>query len=177
VYSQDGLTRDTEIETGSDNLLFAQNALGWLTPLAKPAGCTEGQVTILLWEGTFVQAGQMRLVRDFITRRGWTLKVTGPDTLAAELRCAGVLWYLSDWQPPADFATRHVPLIANFVRAGGGLLVGGLGWSYAQQGGPQGGDATTPYAADELGKPFGFRFTTDAFDSDRNKPITLLRGQ
>ena len=57
-----------------------------------------------------------------------------------------MLWYLSDWEPPAEFAEWHVPLIEDFVQGGGGLLVGGLGWSYAQQGGPSGTASTAPYA-------------------------------
>ena len=59
----------------------------------------------------------------------------------------------------------------------GGLLVGGLGWSYDQQGGPDGGWATAPYAADQLGAPFGFSFTTDAFGFDLTRPIVLQPGQ
>ena len=76
----------------------------------------------------------------------------------------------------SSFAERQVPLIEQFVQDGGGLLVGGLGWSYDQQGGADRGWATEPYAADELGAPFGFAFTTDAFDFDENKPIKLLSG-
>jgi hypothetical protein len=176
VYAQDSLTLDAEISDGSDNLLFAQNALAWLTPLEANDGCKQ-QVTILMWEGTFAKAAQMQRVRDFIARRGWVLRTTGPETLEADLHCAGVLWYLSDWAPPGEFADLLVPLIEDFVSNGGGLLVGGLGWSYAQQGGPQGTAATTPYAADLLGQPFGFAFTRDAFESPGDTPITLQSGQ
>jgi hypothetical protein len=70
-----------------------------------------------------------------------------------------------------------VPLIDAFVRSGGGLLVGGLGWSHEQQSGPDRGPATGPYAANELGKPFGFVYTGDAFQIEGDKPITLLPGQ
>ena len=84
-----------------------------------------------------------------------------------------MLWYLSDWQPPPEFADVDVPLIEEFVQRGGGLLVGGLGWSYAQQGGPYGTASTAPYAGDLLGKPFGFAFTRDAFVSPGDTPITL----
>ncbi|MCC7240581.1 MAG: caspase family protein [Acidobacteria bacterium] len=177
VYAHDGLTQDSEITPGSDNLGFAENALRWLTPLTEEEGCTEEKTSIVLWEGTYVRAGQLEQVRNFIVRRGWTLQVTSPETLEADLRCSEVLWYLSDWNPPPDFATRHVPAIEAFVRAGGGLLVGGLGWSFEQQSGPGGTAATTPYAADELGEPFGFTFTGDAFTSDPGKPITLMPGK
>jgi hypothetical protein len=169
VYAHDGLTKDDEITPGSDNLLFAENALRWLAPTRARAGCPDS-VTILLWQGTYARANHLVEVGDFIRRRSWRFVVAKPETLEADLRCAGILWYLSDWHPPADFASRQVPLIERFVREGGGLLVGGLGWSYAQQGPRQ------PYAANELGKPFGFAFTADAFVGDRSKPIRLLTG-
>jgi hypothetical protein len=104
------------------------------------------------------------------------LKKTSPDTLEADLECAAVLWYLSDWEPPKGFADFEVPMIEDFVWSGGGLLVGGLGWSYADQGGPGRTAATAPYAADLLGKPFGFAFTRDAFVSPGDTPITLQSG-
>ena len=98
--------------------------------------------------------------------------------LPLALRCAAVLWYASDWFPPSDFAAVHVPVIERFVRDGGGLLVGGLGWSYQDQGLdvlelPPGSELP-PYAADELGKPFGFTFTLDAFTGSADQPIPLL---
>jgi hypothetical protein len=176
VYAQDALTRDEEITDGSDNLLFAQNALAWLTPLERKPGCAD-KTTILAWEGTFAKVAQMQRVRDFIERRGWVLKMARPEDLETDLECAAVLWYLSDWEPPAEFAEWHVPLIEHFVQGGGGLLVGGLGWSYAQQGGPSGTASTAPYAGDLLGRPFGFAFTRDAFEPPGDTPITLQSGR
>ena len=168
VYAQDGLTRDDEISgLGADNLVFAENALRWLDDAGAEEGCP-ATTTIAFWEGTFLREFQMTSVRQFIDRRGWTFVVVTPDSLAADLRCASVLWYASDWEPPPDFAARHVPVIERFVNEGGGLLVGGLGWSYADQG------PDTPYAADELGRPFGFKFTLDAFQANGQQPIPLL---
>jgi hypothetical protein len=174
VYAHDGLLLDRELTPGSDNLQFAENALRWLTP---PQQSCPGGITILLWQGTYARVDSLEQVNSFIKRRGWTLHVTSDETLEDDLRCAQVLWYLSDWDPPQNFASQQVPLIKGFVQGGGGLLVGGLGWSYAQQGGPQGTAALDPYAANELGAPFGFAFTTDAFQFDRNEPIELLSGQ
>jgi hypothetical protein len=168
VYAHDGLTRDNEIEgEGGDNLAFAENALRWLDRSAPPVGCGD-VTTIVFWEGSFLRAGQITGVRRFIDRRGWRFVVTTPASLDRDLRCASVLWYASDWSPPSDFATRHVPMIERFVREGGGLLVGGLGWSYAQEG------HDAPYAADELGVPFGFAFSLNAFEANPRRPIRLL---
>jgi hypothetical protein len=159
VYAQDGLTLDEEVTDDSDNLLFVQNALAWLTPLELKGGCAN-EITILAWDGTFATLAGMERVREFIDRRGWVLQMARPETLETDLACAEVLWHLSDWEPPAEFADWHVGLIEDFVQSGGGLLVGGLGWSYAQQGGPG-----------------GFAFTRDAFQSDGSSVITLAPGQ
>jgi hypothetical protein len=168
VYGHDGLTRDDEIRgAGADNLTFAENALRWLDGSAISEGCGEG-TTIVFWPGTFLRPGQITGVRRFIDRRGWRFVVTSPAALERDLECASVLWYASDWDPPTDFATRHVPLVERFVGEGGGLLVGGLGWSYAQQG------PDAPYAADLLGQPFGFKFSLNAFEASPKQPIRLL---
>ena len=168
VYAHDGLTRDDEItRRGADNLTFAENALRWLDGAGTPEGCPAATI-IAFWPGTFLQPSQISQVRRFIDRRGWRFVVTGPATLARDLECASVLWYASDWDPPADFATTHVPLVEGFVHEGGGLLVGGLGWSYAEQG-PGG-----PYAANLLGAPFGVRFSLNAFEASPARPIRLL---
>jgi hypothetical protein len=169
VYAQDGLTSDREITDGSDNLLFAENAMRWLAPSTSPTGkCPNGSNTILFWPGTYANANGFAAVSQVIQHRGWNLAIAKPETFEQDLRCAGVLWYLSDWYPPADFAGKDVPLIERFVKEGGGLLVGGLGWSYAEQG------PSAPYAANQLGKPFGFAFTADVVELDRKDPIQLL---
>jgi hypothetical protein len=109
VYAQDGLTRDDEIRgLGADNLVFVENALRWLDASGAPEGCPP-VTTIAFWEGTLVRTRQIQSVRRFIDRRGWTFIVTGAETLETDLTCASAMWYASDWEPPADFATRHVP--------------------------------------------------------------------
>jgi hypothetical protein len=172
VYAQDALTKDEEITPESDNLAFAENALRWLTPTEpKAADCpAPGQTTLVLWPGTFSVPTNMQGLTELIHKRGWELKLTSPGTLATDLECAQLLWYLSDWDAPDDFATRHVPQIVAFVERGGGLLVGGLGWSYAQQ-----VKTGKPYAANLLGEPFGFAFTNDAFQATSKDPISLLQ--
>ena len=119
VYAQDGLTLDEEITDDSDNLLFVQNALAWLTPLELKTGCAK-ENTILAWDGTFATLAGMERVREFIERRGWVLQMARPETLETDLACAEVLWHLSDWEPPAEFADWHVGLIEDFVRAAAG---------------------------------------------------------
>ncbi|MEP7266234.1 MAG: hypothetical protein ABI844_01315, partial [Saprospiraceae bacterium] len=170
AYAHDGLTRDVEISYDSDNLLFAQNALAWLTPRNYKENCPQ-ETMILVWNGTFTHINAMQKVQHFIESRGWKLKVTTSETLEQDLTCGSVFWYLSDWYPPADFSTTLVPKIVKFVQQGGGLLLGGLGWSYTNQ--YQGSD--TIYSGNSLGKPFGLLFTSDYFQPDRSVPIKLLQ--
>jgi hypothetical protein len=127
----------------------------------------------LLWQGSFVGAGTLSNALAFIDHRGWRLKVADPETLEVDLRCATVLWYLSDWRPPENFAANHVPLIEQFVKRGGGLLVGGLGWSFRLYG-ERFHARPGAYGANELGMPFGFAFTLDSFRADPNQPLPLL---
>jgi len=172
AYAHDGVLNDAEIKPEGDNLRFGENALRWLVPAAVPSGCPD-QTIVLFWPGTYLPANSVRGMRALIQRRGWSFvesRPGAPDALRAELRCAAVLWYASDWNPPPGFEAVHVPLIAEFVRSGGGLLVGGLGWSQAQY---RPGER---YAANALGRPFGFQFTLEYFDSDARKPIPLDPG-
>ena len=177
VYAQDALTLDDEITEDSDNLLFAQNALAWLTPLDFESGCPE-KVTILAWEGTFAKTARMQQVREFIERRGWVLKATGPDALEdrPEVRRGAVV--------PERLATAAGVRRRGTSRssrsscsAAAGSWSAGSAGRTRKQGGPDGTAATAPYAADLLGKPFGFAFTRDAFESPGDTPITLQSGQ
>ena len=120
----------------------------------------------------------MQRVREFIERRGWVLKTAQPDTLEADLECAAVLWYLSDWEPPAEFADVARPAHRGLraAAAAGSWSAGSAGRTRSRAG-RTGTAATAPYAADVLGKPFGFAFTRDAFESPGDTPITLQSGQ
>jgi hypothetical protein len=169
IYAHDGLTRDEEITPDSDNIVFADNALRWLIPSAEPRPGCPAKTTIVLSQGSHVRMPQLQAVSHLIAQRGWELKVTSAQTLAADLPCAAVLWYLSDWGAPDDFAEKQAPLIEDFVNQGGGLLVGGLGWSYAMY------VPGRPYAVNQLGERFGFAFTTDSFVFDPKKLIRLLQ--
>jgi energy-coupling factor transporter ATP-binding protein EcfA2 len=178
VYAHDGLTNDEEATLGGDNLLFAENALRWLGTTKASVGadarasCPAGPPRVLLWEGTYTPLQRMTQIAASMARRGWVLEpVTQRDSASvqASLRCAAVLWYLSDWYPAQQFGSQIPPLIKQFVRDGGGLLVGGLGWSYWEN-----IRGAAPYPADVLGKEFGFAFTRDAFEAPRGRLIGLL---
>lgn len=171
AYAQDRLTMDKEISDDSDNLTFVLNALAWLTSRDGVKENCGKETTILVWEGTFIKLRDMTDVQYYVESRGWKIKLTNANTLEQDLRCASVLWYLSDWAPPSNFASTLVPIIVQFVKNGGGLLMGGLGWSYAGQ--YKGTD--TIYSGAILGKPFGISFTLDYFTPDRTVPIKLLQ--
>jgi len=173
VYAHDGLTSDTAVRQAardngaSDNLVFAENAVRWLIPTTFPAGCPPDEVRIVLWPGYVHPAWNRDLMTSF-QRRRWSLVDTDRTNLERDLQCAGVLWFGNDWDPPKDFEAKHIPAIERFVQRGGGLLVAGLGWSWA------GNDSGVPYPGNQLGEPFGFRFTRDIFYTSPTSPLPLL---
>lgn len=177
VYAHDGLTLDDELRYDGDNLQFAENALRWLGAAGgglaaqRQGECPAGPPHVGVWSGTYATLARMTLVEESVRRRGWTMSALDKTRLRDELRCVDVLWYLSDWIAPEGFAERDVPIIAQFVRDGGGLLVGALGWSYWQF---DDRHPPLPYPADDLGKVFGFSLTRDAFDAPNGKLIRLL---
>jgi hypothetical protein len=171
VYAHDAVTKDSELHPQmGDNLLVAQNAIRWLVPTAqeRSAECPAG-VHIVLWEGAVATNSNTTLLRSF-ARLGWTLTVADKTNLAGSLQCASVFWFGNDGETPSEFATIDVPLIVEFVRNGGGLLVAGLGWAWA------GHNSTPPkpYSGDMLGQPFGFRFTRDVYYPGQTQLLPLL---
>jgi Caspase domain len=172
VYAHDAVTKDSELHSEmGDNLLVAQNALRWLAPTVRRSPECLGGVHIVLWEGA-VEAGSNTALLQSFARLGWPLTIANKKSLAGSLHCADVFWFGNDGETPNDFATIDVPLIVEFVRNGGGLLVAGLGWSWA------GHNATPPkpYSGDILGQPFGFRFTRDVYYPSPTQLLPLLSG-
>jgi hypothetical protein len=171
AYAHDGLSADNLIAASSDNLTFIDNAIRWLIPLKRREGCPDS-TKIVLWAGYVNPGDHKKAVTVFSRRQDWSLVMTNGDGLEATLACASVLWFGNPWQVPRDFAAKHVPLIADYVRRGGGLLVAGLGWSYnAFAPKPR-----EPYPGDVLGASFGLRFTLSSFPSASNRLIQLKPG-
>lgn len=170
VYAHDAVTKDSELHPDmGDNLLVAQNAVRWLAPTIQRSPECLGKVHIVLWEGAVDTNSNTTLLRS-LARMGWTLSIANKKSLAGSLHCAGVFWFGNDGETPGDFATIDVPLIVEFVRNGGGLLVAGLGWAWA------GNDSTPPqpYSGNILGQPFGFRFTRDVYFPDTTQVLPLM---
>jgi hypothetical protein len=176
AYAQDSLGKDVELVRSSESVTFIDNAVRWLyrPNNAVLDECPGDTWTVLLWEGTFAKLKDFNGVRQSGDKHGWTLRPTSHATLTEDLKCASVLWYISDWEPPRDFASQDVPIIETFVRNGGGLLVGGLGWSFWEKGPWSGPDLLERpgegYAANVLGERFGFAFTHDKFEPKPTNP-------
>ena len=99
----------------------------------------------------------MQQVREFIERRGWVLKMARPETLEADLECAAVLWYLSDWNRRRSSPSGTSRSSKTSCRAAAGSWSAGWAGRTREQGGPAGKASTAPYAADLLGKPLASR--------------------
>ena len=88
VYAQDGLTLDEEITDDSDNLLFAQNALAWLTPLElKSEGCSK-EITILAW------------MVPLPSSRGWSACASSSNVVDGCFRWPGPTPWKPTWPAP-----------------------------------------------------------------------------
>ena len=103
-----------------------------------------------------------------LTRRGWEYRRLDPGRgLADQLKCVDALVWGNAWQ----VSDQQLIDVVNYVSRGGGLLLGGLGWSWQQLG--PGASASRPlaldaYPANRLGAAFGFAFTADQFASGAN---------
>ena len=176
VYAQDGLTLDDEITDGSDNLLFAQNALAWLTPLEAEVRVPEADDDPGV--GGHLRQGRAHAAGARVHRTPRLGPEDGqPDTFETDLECAAVLWYLSDWEPPPEFADWMCRLIEDFVWSGGGLLVGGLGLVVRAAGRPGRGGRDRPVRRRRARQAVRFRVHARRVRVRAgNTPITLQPG-
>jgi hypothetical protein len=144
----------------ADNLTFVDNALRWaMRP--TPADCPAGKITIAIYEG-WVKADETTEIAGMAKQRGWTYSAIVPTAdaghLSSQLHCVNALIWGNPWTGGPD---AQLAAVVTYVRNGGGLLLGGLGWSWAQY------NNKTPfedYPAGRLAAAFGFGFTNDAFE-------------
>ena len=136
------------------------NALRWV--LGSTAATCKG-VTIAIypyWETT----GNTREVASLLRSRQRAYKQLDPTRdLAPQLRCVNALIWGNPWQ----IVDQQLRDVVTYVRGGGGLLLGGLGWSWqrddpARYPYPPGRSLAT-YPANRLAAAFGFAFSPTSF--------------
>ena len=137
----------------ADNLTFVDNALRWVH---NTASCNSGTVQVAIFEG-FQTRQNTSEIADLLTTRDWSYQPLDPtQPLSPQLECASALVWGNPWDEVSDEQLRDV---VEYVRNGGGLLLGGLGWSWRDFS----GSAMADYPSSRLAAVFGFGFTTDAF--------------
>lgn len=176
-YAHDGLIRDAAFRNcalrddfaqcaqtitttqSADNLTFVDNALRW-SMRPTPAGCPTQRITVAIYEG-YEDFSETQEIAGLARRRDWSYEPIRPTgdarDLASQLRCVNALIWGNPWD---DIGDPLLAAVVAYVRDGGGLLLGGLGWSwmgYSQK-------PMEDYPANRLAAAFGFGFTRDAFE-------------
>ncbi|MFN0148624.1 MAG: TIR domain-containing protein [Dehalococcoidia bacterium] len=181
AYAHDGLIVDVEFRNCSqdprtaefaackarlapalqaDNLVFADNALRWVL---SSFTCDGSSITIAIFE-EFESLANTRELAAMLNRRGWDYKRLDPSRpLADQLECVDALIWGNVWEA----TDQQLFEVVQYVRDGGGLLLGGLGWSWVQAGpgSPSAPPSLETYPANRLAAAFGFAFSTDAFEA------------
>lgn len=112
-----------EVTEDFDNGRFVDNILGWVT-----AGSGSTVIAYTTGHGEFNNAGRIAALQSWADRFGYTLASVdapiGPSDLSG---IAGIVVF-NAW---SDFTTSELDAIEQWVLGGGGLMIGGLGWSFA----------------------------------------------
>ncbi|MBM3473646.1 MAG: hypothetical protein FJX75_10295, partial [Armatimonadetes bacterium] len=144
-----------------DNRRFAENVVDWLV------GSRPRRVIATTGHQEWFGGPNFSALKADLESRGYQVSryagAITPDVLAK----AGVVIVGNAW---GTIAPEEVAALEAFVRGGGGLLLGGLGWSWQAYQGPL--DA---YPMNELGRRFGIEWIDGSFsdptDSDQGAPI------
>lgn len=140
-----------------DNTIFFDNSIRWAMSSNRPLGCVP-RVEVALHPGWVTEANTTELA-NLLRFRDWdyfTLDEFEP--LAEQLRCVEVLIWGNRWDGVQEQTLIDV---VDYVHGGGGLLLGGLGWSWLLD-----QDELADYPTGRLAATFGFAFTPDMFVED-----------
>ncbi len=169
-YAQDGLIRDEQMlppTPKADNLTFVDNAIRWT---ADPVGCDPGVVSVAIYE-EFETLENTQEIAGLLVNRGWRYdRLDLGQPLAPQLSCVDTLVWGNPWENATDEQLRDV---MEYVRGGGGLVLGGLGWSWELYSvNPRMED----YPANRLAATLGFAFSSDAFISGASVRVLPASG-
>jgi len=145
----------------ADNLRFVNNALRWAMR-STPSDCPKG-TTVAIFEW-YQDLSNTQEIAALAKQRDWTYKaIDKSKELEPQLDCVNALIWGNPWK---DVSDSQLAAVVNYVRSGGGLLLGGLGWSWLSNNEIEAG--LVEYPANRLATPFGFSFTSDAFNLGAN---------
>lgn len=175
-YGHDGLIRDVEVRNcgnpeeyeqcvqritdvkRADNLRFVNNALRWAMR-STPSDCESKQVTVAIYEW-YETMSNTQEIATLAQQRGWSYQaIDNNNDLGPQLRCVNAVIWGNPWNNVSD---PQLAAIVAYVRSGGGLLLGGLGWSWIAFNNEELG--IEEYPSNRLAASFGFSFTKDVLD-------------
>ena len=170
VYAHDRVVADEDDRCAAtcppnDNLVFIDNALRWAINREHDREACDPAVEVLLIPG-WTDEHNTEELQALLRRRSWGFGVVDVQgDVDEQLECAEAVIFGNPW--PSEFAWDEsvVPAVLHFVEDGGGLLLGGLGWSYTHFGGSE----RTPgdwdqYPANQISSALGFAFTQDTYE-------------
>lgn len=157
VYAADTLASETAMQSQPDNLIFIDSALRFVRAgdaISSIAGTACSNAFGVVYWPIGAPPAPTRL-RALAEARGWGWRETSPQTLAADLDCAHVLWIVGGPGAAPAIESAQVKAISDALGRDMGLVVAGSGAARAAL--PPG----TDYGPNTIGRQLGFAFTTD----------------
>jgi hypothetical protein len=128
-----------------DQLTFFVNIIKWLNVTKK---------SILIKNG-WASEGNMSILISKLKTEGYTIKSTNQMIVSSDLANVGIVIFGNDWNNGQPYTQNEINTIEEFARNGGGVLIGGLGWSYSNN--------MDDYSMNNIAGIFGLRFGKDIF--------------
>ncbi|WP_297100925.1 T9SS type A sorting domain-containing protein [uncultured Draconibacterium sp.] len=128
-----------------DQLTFFVNTIKWLNSTKK---------SILIKNG-WASEGNMSILITKLKAEGYAIKSTNQKIVLSDLINVGIIIFGNDWNNEQPYTQEEISTIEEFARNGGGVLIGGLGWSYSNN--------MDDYSMNNIAGIFGLRFGKDTF--------------
>ena len=128
-----------------DQLTFFVNTIKWLNSTKK---------SILIKRG-WASEGNMSILITKLRTEGYNIQSTNQMIVSSDLANIGIIIFGNDWNNGQPYTQTEINTIEEFTRNGGGVLIGGLGWSYSNN--------MDDYSMNNIAGIFGLRFGKDIF--------------
>jgi hypothetical protein len=156
ALGHDGLLTNNDLGL-LDNRRFATQALEWLDVSHRR------RLAVTTGHSEWYAANNSDSLRATMTARGWSATLMSGALDAARLSDVSVLLVGNAWNPitPAEQEA-----VRQFVAAGGGLLMLGLGWSWVPY---HPGTTLDDYPMNQLASPFGIHWIDGSIDDPTDR--------
>ena len=132
-----------------DQLTFIVNTVKWLNSTKK---------SILIKNG-WASEGNMSILISKLKTEGYTIQSTNAKIVSSDLTNIGIIIFGNDWNNKQPYTQDEINTIQEFAQNGGGVLIGGLGWSYTSYV----SENLDDYSMNNIAGIFGLRFGKEIF--------------